>query len=384
VVHHPGEAPTLTSTHAEVGVALGDGQPHFPRRLDSGGAVERDGGGPHLPEDPNHSRHRLRIRGRQAKQGAARRPGLDEVQLHGEAVYVACGKVAIQRTAWRNARMVPLRNPLRLYWHMADHFLEEPGDWRFLASDWRVERDLPTKRALRLVATLTAGLSFKTGKFTMAARVQVKGGTSDAFSRAAVRELAEVGILDDLRRHGFRWGEPFAYHPLGAWKSVFPKTFASEREFLSKLAGRSGGAKGHAPRSLSQLVAAFRGTASGAWRPSSAQWELRRPVVISERPATAICMFHIAPVDLEGRLSVAASVTIWPPWNRKGRLPIWLAGSRRTLREQFRAAGHQAEWHRGPDGRGVMITSMRRGLRNLADVLRERRLLEAAHFGDPS
>jgi hypothetical protein len=131
------------------------------------------------------------------------------------------------------------------------------------------------------------------------------------------------------------------------------------------------------------LLETFRGRRAGDWQPVNAQWELRKPIRISGRPATAICMFHIAPADLEGRLGVASSITIWPPWNRKWPLPAWLSENRERLDSQFRGAGHEPEWHEGPEGRGVMITSMREDLRGFPDVVREQRALEAARFGDP-
>lgn len=96
---------------------------------------------------------------------------------------------------------------------MVDHYLRNPGDWRFLGTHWAVERVLPTRRRLLLQAIITAGLSCRTGKYTMAARVQVKSGRSDASARAALQDLAEV--TENLRRHGFRWrDEPFAHYPL--------------------------------------------------------------------------------------------------------------------------------------------------------------------------
>ncbi len=281
--------------------------------------------------------------------------------------------------------MIPSRTPVGLYWKMVDHFLTDPGDWRFLGTHWQVESVPPTKKRLVLKAIITAGLSYRTGKFTMSARVQVRGGTSVSFSRGAVRELDHAGVTERLKQHGFRWrDEPLWSIPLSAWNSVYPRTFASERLFLSELTGKRAGVVGReAPRSLRTLVETFRGRRAGDWRPVNAQWELRKPIRMSGRPATAICMFHIAPADLEGRLGVASSITIWPPWNRKGPLPAWLSENREMLDSQFKAAGHKPEWHRGPAGRGVMITSMREDLERLPDVRRERRALEAAHFGDP-
>jgi hypothetical protein len=278
--------------------------------------------------------------------------------------------------------MIPSRNPLRLYWQMVDHFLRKPGTWRFLGTDWQAECVLPTERRLALRAIITAGLSFKTGKYTMSARVRVEGGTSLAFSRAAQRDLA--GVKERLRRRGFRWrDEPLAYYPLSAWKTVTPRSFTGERRFLSELTEQDLNAvERHSPRSLSNLLDAFRGRFSD-WRPLHAQWEHRKPIRIAGRPTTAICMFHIAPADTEGRLGVCSSITIWPPWNRKGPLPLWLAKNRAALNSQFRDAGHKAEWHRGPRGRGVMITSMREDLVGMKEIVRERRVFEAARFGDP-
>ncbi len=279
--------------------------------------------------------------------------------------------------------MIPSKASVRFYWQIVDQFLRKPGEWRFLGTHWRLEYVLPTQRRLLLQASITAGLSYKTGKYTMAARVQVKGGKSDAFSRAALRDLGEV--TERLQRHGFRWrDEPFACYPLLAWKSVTPRTFAAERRFLSELTKTNVGLVGrYSPRSLGELLDSFRGKSAGDWRPLNAQWELRKPIRIAGRPTTAILMFHMAPADLKGRLGAASSITIWPPWNRKGPLPAWLASSRRALDAQYRAAGHRAEWHRGPRERGIMITSMREDLEGLTDVVRERRVLEAARFGDP-
>jgi hypothetical protein len=278
--------------------------------------------------------------------------------------------------------MIPSKTPIRFYWQMVDHFLRKPGTWRFLGTDWQAECVLPTERKLALRAIITAGLSYKTGKYTMAARVRVEGGTSLAFSRAAQRDLA--GVKERLRRRGFRWrDEPLAHYPLSAWKTVTPRSFTGERRFLSELTEQDFSAvERHSPRSLSNLLDAFRGRFSD-WRPLHAQWELRKPIFIAGRPATGIFMFHLAPADRKGRLGAASSITIWPPWDRKGRLPVWLASNRRLLDAQYRATGHRAEWHRGPGGRGIMITSMREDLAGIEGIVRERRALEAARFGDP-
>jgi len=279
--------------------------------------------------------------------------------------------------------MIPPRNPVRFYWQVVDRFLRSPGDWRFLGTDWEVERVVQTKRCMLLRATISAGLSFETGKYTMAARVQVEGGRSDASARSALRDLVEVA--DSLRTHGFRWHDkPFAHYPLLAWKSVYPRTFTTERTFLSELTRTNvGTTRRCAPRSLRGLLDGFRGRLAGDWHPVNGRWELRKPIRIAGRTATAICMLHLARADREGRLGAASSITIWPPWNRKGPLPLWLAKNREALDSQFRDAGHKAEWHCGPRGRGVMITSMREDLDGLPGVLRERRVLEAAHLGDP-
>lgn len=282
--------------------------------------------------------------------------------------------------------MIPSEAPVELYWSMVDHFTSKPGAWRLLGAHWQVQSVPPTKKRLTLNAIITAGLSYRTGRFTMSSRVQVRGGTSLSFSRGARRELELAGVTERLRQHGFqRREEPMAYFPLSAWNSVFPRTFADERLYLSALTGKRAGVVGRvAPRSLLALLDTFRGRKAGDWRPVNAQWELRRPIRLAGRPATAICMFHIAPAGLEGRLGVASSITIWPPWNRKWPLPAWLSEYRARLDSQFRAAGHTAEWHEGPKGRGVMVTSMREDLRGLADVARERRALEEAVLGDPA
>jgi hypothetical protein len=283
--------------------------------------------------------------------------------------------------------VIPADAPVELYWKMVDHFPRTPGSWRFLGTHWQVQSVLPTKKRLTLNAIITAGLSYRTGRFTMSSRVEVRGGRSVSFSRGALRELEHAGVTERLKQHGFQWreDEPLAFFPLNAWNSVFPRTFASERLYLSALTGKRAGVVGRAaPRSLRSLLDTFRGRRAGDWRPVNAQWELRKPIRLAGRPATAICMFHIAPADLEGRLGVASSITIWPPWNRKWPLPAWLSEYRARLDSQFRAAGHKAEWHKGPEGRGVMVTSMREDLRGLADVVRERRALEEADLGDPA
>lgn len=282
--------------------------------------------------------------------------------------------------------MIPSDAPLELHWEMVDQFSRNPGAWRFLGTHWQVQSVPPTRKRLILNGIITAGLSYRTGRFTLSSRVQVRGGRSVTFSRGAVRELEAAGVTEGLKQHGFRWhDDPLWSIPLSAWHSVYPRTFAGERLFLSALTGKRAGTVGHAaPRSLRTLLDTFRGRRAGDWRPVNARWELRKPIRLSGRPATAICMFHIAPADLEGRLGVASSITIWPPWNRTWPLPAWLSECRAGLASQFRAAGHKPEWHKGPEDRGVVITSMREDLRGLTDVLRERRALEAAELGDPA
>jgi hypothetical protein len=278
--------------------------------------------------------------------------------------------------------MTASRESITFFWKVAEHFRREPGSWRMEFSEWTVRcRYSSTRRRLLLRVDLDAGRHPSTGRFVMCARVGVKGGTNAAFSRAAAGELSTFSELLQKRRFALR--PPMAYFPVSAWKKVTPGTFASEREFLSKLVGgERGGAAGETPRSLDEFLASFRGRAAGSWRPLLAAWEFRKPIHIAGRPATAILKIHIAPDDLAGRvLGAASSVTIWP-WSGTGRYPAWLRGARRHLGSQFRAAGHEMEWFRGPKWRGLMVTSMRQGLTTFAEVVRERRVLEAMHLGD--
>jgi len=272
---------------------------------------------------------------------------------------------------------------VRFYWQVTDQFHQQPGEWRMEFTEWTLRCPWPSaRRRLSLRVDLEAGRRHSTGRFGMVARVGVKGGTSAAFSRAAVRELA--GLAERLQKRRFGMRDPMPYFPLSASKTLRPRTFASEREFLSALAsGNAGGGASRTPRSLVEFLDSFRGESAGAWRPVLAAWELRRAIHIGGRPATAILKVHIAPADLSGRLlGAASSVTIWPPWSGKGAYPAWLRGVRRTLGAQYGAAEHDMKWYRGPKGRGVMITSLRDGLNRLSDVVLERRVLESLELGD--
>lgn len=271
---------------------------------------------------------------------------------------------------------------MRFYWQLVEHFARAPGTWRSLGGHWAVECALEIAHPATLRTIITAGPSFRTGRFTMSVRAQLIGGKSLAYSRAVLRETCELAEL--LRRNGYRWrDEPLAYYPQSAWKSLTPRSFAAERRFLSALTNSSPGAFNEArPRSLDELLETFRGRAAGDWRPVRADWSLRKPLRICGRPAHADCQFQLVPADAHGRLGIVSTVTIWPPWSRKGRLPSWLARAGRDLDSQFEAIGHKPEWHRGPEGRGVMVTSMREDLDGLTDVVQERRALEQAQFGD--
>jgi hypothetical protein len=278
--------------------------------------------------------------------------------------------------------MTASRESIRFYWKVVEHFRRKPGLWEIEFSEWTVRSPWPsTRHRLLLRVDLDAGRNDATGRFVMTARVGVKGGTSVEFSRAAADELSALSRVLQKRRYSLR--PPMAYFPMSAWKKVTPRTFASEREFLSKLAGgEPGDTAGRTPTSLDEFLDSLRGKSAGDWCPLLAAWQYRKPIHIAGRPATAILKLHIAPYD-RGVLGAASSVTIWP-WSGAGALPAWLRKSRRTLDRQFRAAGHKMEWFRGPRRRGLMVTSMREGLGTLVEVGRERRVLEAMHLGDES
>lgn len=250
-------------------------------------------------------------------------------------------------------------------------------------TEWTIRCPWPSaRRTLALQVGLEAHHRDPGGRFVVAARVGVKGGTTTAFSRAAARELG--GLAERLERRGFRLREPFAFFPLAAYPVVPARSFASMREFLSTLASASPKASAaRGPKSMDEFLANFQGAAAGGWRSLLAAWELRKDIHITQRPATAILKLHIAPSDLSGHvLGAASSVTIWPPWEGKGSYPAWLRAARTTLTRQFGAAGHRVEWHRGPRGQGVMIHSMREGLGGVPDVRRERSTLESMALGD--
>jgi hypothetical protein len=279
--------------------------------------------------------------------------------------------------------MVVSRESVRFYWQVTDRFRQQPGRWRMDFTEWTLRCPWPsTRRDLMLRVDLEAGLHHSTGRLMMMARVGVKGGKTAAFSRAVAPEIS--GLADVLRRRRFRLRAPMAYYPLSAWKKLTRRSFAPEREFLSTLASLNAGeTAGQRPSSLAEFLDSFRGTSAGDWRPLLAAWEYRRAIRIGGRPATAILKLHIAPADLTGRrLGAASSVTIWPPWSGQGAYPAWLQGIRRMLGRQYRAAGHEMKWFRGPKGRGVMITSLRDGLKRLPDVVRERRVLESLDLRD--
>lgn len=279
--------------------------------------------------------------------------------------------------------MMASTNSVRFYWKVTDHFRQQPGEWRMEFTEWTIRCPWPSSGGnLALRVGLEAYDRDSRGRFAVAARVGVKGGTTAAFSRAAARELG--GLADRLERRGFRLREPFTFFPLAAYRVVPARAFASMRAFLSTLASTSpGNSAARGPKSMDEFLANFQGAAAGGWRPLLAAWELRKDIHITQHPATAILKLHIAPADLSGLvLGAASSVTIWPPWEGKGSYPAWLRAARSTLARQFRAAGHRVDWHRGPKGEGVMIHSMRDGLGGLADVRRERRALECMKLGD--
>lgn len=274
-------------------------------------------------------------------------------------------------------------NSVRFYWNVTDWFQQEPGDWKMEFTEWTIRCPWrAARRALALHAGLEAYNLGPGGRFTVAARVGVKGGTTAAFSRAAARELG--GLSERLERCGFRLREPVAFFPLAAYRVVTARAFDSVREFLSTLASVNPGASAaRGPKSMDEFLACFRGASAGGWRPLLAAWELRKNIYISKRPATASLKLHIAPADLSGRvLGAASSVTMWPPWNGKGSYPVWLRAARSSLARQFGEVGHRVHWHRGPRGAGVMVHSMRESLGGVAGVRRERRALESMTLGD--
>lgn len=278
--------------------------------------------------------------------------------------------------------MTASRESVRFHWNVVEHFRRDPGPWEMEFSEWTVRRRLaPARRGLVLRVYLDAGRHHPTGRFVITALAGVKGGTSAAFSRRAAAQLSALSELLQKRRYSLR--PPMACFPVSAWKKVTPRAFASEREFLSKLVGgEPGEMAGPTPRSLDDFLESLRGKLADDWRPPLAAWEYRKPIHIARRPATAILKIHIAPTDLAGRvLGAASSVTIWP-WSGTGAFPAWLRKSRRPLERQFRVAGHKMEWFRGTGRRGLMVASMREDLRTVAEVVRERSVLEARHLGD--
>jgi hypothetical protein len=271
---------------------------------------------------------------------------------------------------------VPHSRPsIALYWRLVDLFRADPGPWALAWTQWSIRTSIA--RALQLTVSLECG-----DDAAMAASVDVKAGTSLTSSRAAARELGPLARL--LARRGYDVRPPVAYYPLVAHRPLPPRAFVAERRFLSTLARATSGSLAAHPRSALELADAFRGRLAGAWRPSVATWEWRRPVRLAGRTAVVVLMFHVAPAGTGDRrpLRAASSLTLWPPWEGRGPFPSWLASARRTLDRQLRAAGHEPEWHRGPEGRGVVVTSFRGDLRSPRAVAAERRRLESAHLGD--
>lgn len=279
------------------------------------------------------------------------------------------------------------------YWRLVDLFRADPGPWVFAWAQWSIRA--ATARSLPLVVSLECGAAEASSPApvrgvtgvrgrardgTMAASVDVKAGAS-LTSRAAARELAPLARL--LARRGYDVRAAAAFYPLVALRPFPPRAFGRERRFLSALARAPPGSVAGHPRSTLEFAEAFRGRLAGAWRPSFATWEWRRPVRIAGRTAVAVLMFHVAPgAGGAGMGGATSSVALWPPWEGRGPFPGWLAAARRTLDRQLRAAGHEPEWHRGPDGRGVVVTSFRGDLRGVRAVAAERRRLESAHLGD--
>lgn len=257
-----------------------------------------------------------------------------------------------------------------LYFRVVDLFRADPGPWDFAWAQWSIRGDA--------AGGLPLTVSLDCDGDGVAGAVEVRAGPSLAASPAAARDLTALARL--LARRGYGVRPATAAYPLVASRRVPPGGFGGERRFLASLARADPGAVAARPRSTLEFLDAFRGRRAGAWRPAIASWEWRRPLHLAGRPALAVLVVHLAP-EASGRLGATSCVSIRPPWEVCGPLPGRLAAARRLLDGQLRAAGHEPEWHRPPDGRGAVVTTFR-ALRGLRAIAAERRRLEAARLGD--
>jgi hypothetical protein len=271
----------------------------------------------------------------------------------------------------------PMHRSTWLWWRVVDG-LRRADEWVQMYEAWTLVRVVRRPGPAAIRATLSAGT--RRARFWTLAVVELLNPSSRAKNPSLRPLVEEMGRA--LRHRGYEFAEPLPRQPLLARKRLRPSQVGGERRFLAELMASPPGILGSAPRDLTDFSESFRADRAGGWRPHRAYSERRRPIRLGGRRTEAILMFHLSPRDLRGlRLGVACSMSIWPPWTGRGRLPRWLAESRPVLARQFKAAGHKAEWIRGPKSRGVGIMSLV-WLREPIDLARARRALDTAELGD--
>lgn len=268
-----------------------------------------------------------------------------------------------------------MRHTRRIWRAVHDELLGAPG-WRHCREEWTLTGRLGAAQRATLRVILT-GSSLKTD-VALRASVEIDGWTSRAGGSAiggAYRLLKKRGYVE-LRRA--RPGEKIYLN-----KRIGSAGLRAERQVLASLAGAiDEGPRTRLAKDMGESARCFGAGLAGPWLPYRAAWERRRPIWIGGRETDVGLMFHLAPRDLRGlSLGVATSIAIWPPWNGRGQFPKWLEARRTLLAKQFRAAGHRAEWYRGPQGRGLGIMSLVWPRPPVA-LHRIRLMLDAAELGD--
>lgn len=261
----------------------------------------------------------------------------------------------------------------RRLWRSVHDELRDATGWRPCREEWTLAgRILPCGTGIRAVLTAMAS------KAGVAIRSHVEIGRHSKRDRVYVHNVRRV-----LKGRGYEQScrsRPDETTFLS--RSVSSSRLSAERSWLASFLGGVDDAAPSSPRSVAEFSDCFHARRAGPWLPYRAAWERRRAIEIAGRKMQVGLMFHLAPRDLRGfSIGLATSIAIWPSWNGQGPFPRWLEDRRSLLARQFRAAGHRAEWHRGPKGRGVGIMSLVWPKPPVA-LHRVRLMLDAVELGD--
>jgi hypothetical protein len=261
----------------------------------------------------------------------------------------------------------------RLLWRRVHDELRNAAGWRPRREEWTFAGQiLPGGVEVRAVLVGTPS----TGGIAIRSRIEIQRHSK--LEHPYADEVRRV-----LRARGYVQFRPHrADETTSLSRSIGHTELADERRWLAALLGSTDGPAPSSPRTMAAFSASFDAKGPGPWLPYRGAWERRRAIEIGGRKMEAGVMLHLAPRDLRGfSLELTTSISIWPSWNGPGPLPKWLEARRALLARQFRAVGHRAEWHRGPEGRGVGIMSLL-SPRPPVKVHRIRLILDSVELGD--